>query len=77
MLEGPERRQSAGRPRSGLPLRVVERTGLVEDGVGNGQLADVVEQSRALHVDELRALEAELASHVDREVDDAFEWSPV
>ena len=53
-----------------LPLVGVERPGLVQDRVGDADLADVVQQRDGGELGELVAVEAEARADVDREVVD-------
>src|SRR3712207_7613442 len=48
------------------PLRLVERTGLVDDLLRDVDLADVVEQRGELEVAQLVGAQAKCASHLDR-----------
>ena len=59
------------------PLVVVERAGLVQDRVGDAELADVVEDAGGAHALDLVGREAELARDLLRVEADGLEWRAV
>ena len=52
------------------PVGLVERAGLVQDRVGDGDLADVVQLGRAHHDVEVLGVEAQARAHQARELGD-------
>ena len=55
-----------------LPLAVVQRPLLVEDLVGDPDLADVVQERRGTHAGDLRGIEGERLGDLGRQVDDGL-----